>query len=333
MPNGHGLLLLNVGSPDNPSESAIRRYLKQFLMDPYVLDIPWALRWLLVNGVILRNRPKHSAEAYASIWTEQGSPLITISQDFATALRSQLNCPVEIGMAYGSPSVSDGVTRLKTAGADHITVLPMFPHYAMSTTEGLVACFKKVIKKNPTPYSVISPFYNHPDYIQVLAKSIKSRLTPDTHLLFSYHGLPERHLKKTDPTGSHCLSNSSCCNSPSEAHSTCYRHQVMTTTRLVIDALGLSSDQYTVSFQSRLGKDPWLQPYTDQTLKNLPMQGINKLAVVCPAFVADCLETLEEIGIAGKKTFMDAGGESFELIPCLNDAPDWVDCVGEMVTS
>lgn len=337
-----GVLLVNLGSPDAPNVPAVRRYLNEFLMDPEVIDLPWPIRRLLV-WLILLTRPNASAEAYASIWRkgqQPGSPLLHQSEAFTTALRSRLKqsagsatdadaIPVALAMRYGSPSISDGMAQL--ADCDEVFLIAAYPHHADSTRTTTIAAAQKVLGANQQ-LTVMPPFFEAPEYIGALAASIREALpTTYDHLLFSYHGLPERHLIKADPTHSHCLQSHNCCESTSQAarsaHPTCYRHQVYATTQAVCDVLGIQGDKRSVSFQSRLGRTPWLTPYTDQVLADLPGKGIRHLAVVCPAFVADNLETLEEMGIQGRETFITAGGESFTLIPCMNEHPEWVEVV------
>ena len=302
-------------------------------MDPYVLDVPWPIRKLIVSAFILPFRPKNSAEAYAKIWTEQGSPLLTLSQALADACGSQLAAPVALSMRYGKPDIQAGIDALIQAGVEHIQVVPLYPHFADSTVKTCVELAGQLMPAGVS-HSVLSPFYDHPTYIQALARSVTDHLVqPWDHLLLSYHGLPERHLQRADPTGSHCLQGEDCCAKvpASQAHATCYRHHVMMTSTALAQALNLTADQYTVAFQSRLGRLPWLQPYTDQTLSELPKQGIKHLAVACPAFIVDNLETLEEIGLQGRQTFLQAGGETFQLVPCLNQRPDWVDALCQLL--
>jgi ferrochelatase len=321
-----GFLLMNTGSPDSTQVTDLRRYLKEFLMDPYVIDLPLPLRYMLVNWIILPKRPVESAEAYKAIWTDHGSPLIHYCKQLRNTLRERTDTPVETGMAYGNPSFKMAIGKLLDAGVDEIGLLPMFPHYAMATVGSCVAGVTAEMKrrKSSATVRVVPPFYNAPSYIAPLAETLTNM---EEHILFSYHGLPERHLKKTDPTGCHCLSSPECCSEPSIAHDTCYRFQCLTTTRSIAKAAGIPDEQYSVSFQSRLGRDEWLKPYTEQMLCELPAKGIKRLAVICPAFFCDCLETLEEIEIRGKETFMNAGGESFRMIPCLNDTPAAVHCL------
>jgi len=302
-------------------------------MDGRVLNTPWLLRLLVVYAAILPTRPAKSAKAYASVWTPEGSPLIVISKALQHLVQEQVPFPVELGMRYGNPSIAYGLNQLlhkaKSSGTplSHILLVPLYPHYAMSSFETVVEKTKDELRKQSpqTELVVLPPFFNHPDYISALCNSIKPHLeAPFDKLLFSYHGLPEDHLIQSDPTHSHCLSRPDCCSTPSSAHATCYRHQCFETTRLVTEKLGLKPDQYTVSFQSRLGRKPWLKPYTDFVLNELPQQGVKRLLVVCPAFVSDCLETLEEIAQEGKHQFLSAGGESYTYIPCLNTQPQWV---------
>lgn len=320
------VLIMNLGSPDSPSVGDVRRYLAQFLMDECVLDIAWFWRFLLVYFLILPTRPQKSAEAYASVWMAEGSPLLVNSKRFCDKLQKKVDLPVKLAMRYGNPSVASVVSD-----SDELFVVPMYPHYAMSSFETAVEDVKANFKGRMT---VVPPFYQDPGYIQVLSDSLLPHVkTNFEHLLFSYHGLPERHLKKSDPTGSHCLASRQCCDVASVAHKTCYRHQVYRTTALVIEQLGLTADQYTVSFQSRLGRTPWIQPFTDEVLVDLAKRGVKKLHVICPAFVADCLETLEEIEMRGAEIFKEAGGEELVYVPCLNDGDAWVDVVVGWVKS
>jgi len=327
-----GILIANLGSPDSPSVPDVRRYLRQFLMDPYVIDVPFLLRWLIVELGILRSRPAESAEAYRSVWTEEGSPLITISRRFVADLRRHIGSPIALGMRYGNPSVESAVQELAAQGVHHIVLVPMYPHHAMSSVTTAVVEFDRAIARRAPQMStsVVPPFYSHPAYISSLAAKIAPVMNDVDHLLFSYHGLPERHLKKADPTGCHCLSKG-CCERHSRAHATCYRHQVYETTRLVVAQLGLNDQQWSVSFQSRLGKDPWITPFTDVVVPELAAKGVRRLAVVCPAFVADCLETIEEIGDRVHHQFIAAGGSDFQLIPCLNDSPAWVAAMATII--
>jgi len=346
------LLLANLGSPDNPDTPSVRRYLDQFLMDPYIIQLPWLLRRLIVSLLVLPKRPKQSAKAYQSIWTDKGSPLITYSEDLRDAVQEKLqsqgdDTPVFMAMRYGSPSIKSQILAIaKNKNIEEVLFAPLYPHYAESTVttsikeaERVIAAHQLNLKLETKPV-----FYNEENYINALVESCapylferasqnhsdSNSVNTIPHVLFSYHGLPEIHLSKADPTSNHCLKND-CCRTPSTAHATCYRHQVFETTRLFVEKTGLKPDQYTISFQSRLGRAKWLEPSTENTLKELAEKGIKDLVVICPAFVTDCLETLEEIAIRGKQTFTQAGGCSLRLIPCLNDHPDWVDVVASWV--
>jgi len=326
-----GILLINLGSPESPKVKDVKKYLTEFLTDKYVIDMPYLLRQFLVRGIIIPSRVKNSAKLYESIWTDEGSPLIVHSKNLTDKVRSKTENHVALAMRYGNPSIKDAVLELTTKGVDEITVLPLYPQYAMSTTQTVLEKLYKVIKEvaKNTPVKEIDPFYNNDQYINVLKDSIEKSvdLKKVDHLLFSFHGIPERHIKKTDPTKSHCKIDGSCCNTPSEAHKNCYRHQCFETAHLVAKKLKLTKDSYTIAFQSRLGKDPWLQPYTTATIKEFPSKGIKNLAVVTPAFVSDCLETIEEIGMEAKEDFLEAGGTYFHRIPCLNSDNDWADLI------
>ncbi len=331
-----GILLVNLGSPASTAVADVRRYLGEFLMDPYVIDSPWLIRKVVVSGFILPFRPKRTAQAYQRIWGPTGSPLLRQSEAFRAALAQRIAFPVELAMRYGTPSIGDALAKLVDTGVDEVLLIAMYPHHADSTrTTTIEAVGHQLARLSPSvSLTVLEPFFEEPSYIDALTQSIARATPPDSQLLlFSYHGLPERHITRADPTGTHCLKTADCCERPSIAHATCYRHQIFATSRRVAMRLGLTADQWRVSFQSRLGRLPWLTPYTDHLLKTLPSQGITRLTVVCPAFVADNLETLEEIGITGREQFLGAGGESLTLVPCLNDDPAWVDTVAAWSTN
>lgn len=330
-----GILLMNLGSPKSTDRDDVKKYLDEFLMDERVIDVPYLLRLLLVKGLITPRRAAKSAEAYKIIWTEKGSPLIFLTKDLRDALQKMVEEPVEIAMRYGDPSPQEGFDNLlkREPGITEVIAVPLYPHYAMSSYETAVEHAKAIHEKNKYPFALkfVSPYYNNEDYINALAESIRPYLDKEyDHLLFSYHGVPGRHIRKSDTTGNHCLKTPDCCNVASPAHATCYRHQCFTTTKLVTEKLGIPKDKFSISFQSRLGKG-WLEPFTDIRLGEIPKEGIKKILVVCPAFVSDCLETLEEIAIRGKETFMEAGGESYELIPCMNVQQDWVKALDQIV--
>jgi protoporphyrin/coproporphyrin ferrochelatase len=332
-----GILLMNLGSPDSTEVKDVRRYLNEFLMDERVIDKPYLSRALLVKGIIVPFRAPKSAEAYKTIWTPDGSPLIVISRQLREALQNKIPYPVEITMRYGNPTPGVALENLLSRMPDmeEVVAVPLYPHYAMSSFETAVEYVKDVYKQKKYRFSLnfIKPYYNRPDYIEALADSMRPYITgvDFDHLLFSYHGVPARHIRKSDITGNHCLRSVDCCTSPSPAHEFCYRHQCIVTTGLVTASLGIPKEKYSISFQSRLGKG-WLEPFTDVRLEQMPGEGIRKLLIACPAFVSDCLETLEEIAIRGKETFLASGGESYTMIPCMNTHPLWVKALSEWVT-
>ena len=330
------VVLMNLGSPDSTEVKDVKRYLDEFLMDGRVIDKPWPLRALLVKGIIVPFRAPKSAEAYRSIWTKEGSPLIVISRQLRDALAAQVEEPVAIAMRYGNPSPRAAFDALVKENPDleEVIAIPMYPHYAMSSYETAVVYAEEAHKKGGYSFKLttIKPYYNDPLYIEALCDSMRPYLDqPYDHILFSYHGVPERHIYKGDVTGSHCLKTPDCCDRPSAAHEYCYRHQCWVTTKLVTEKLRIPKEKWGFSFQSRLGRDPWLQPYTAQRLEELPGEGKKNILVVCPAFVSDCLETLEEIAEEGKESFMHKGGESFTAIPCLNLHPLWVGALAKWV--
>lgn len=330
-----GVLLVNLGSPDSTSVSDVRRYLREFLMDGRVLDAPYPIRFFIVHGLILPRRPHQSAEAYEKIWTPEGSPLIVTSRKVRDELSRRFDFPIELAMRYQNPSIPDALASLKRQGVEKLLVIPLFPHYAMSSFETAVERVKEVAA-SVAPGMQLSfqkPYYNQPRYIEALVASAAPALQNGfDHLLFSYHGIPERHIKKSDPTGCHCLSSPQCCSTPGPAHERCYRAQCFATTEAFVKRAGIPKSKYSVSFQSRLGRQPWLSPYTDKELSRLAQSGIKKLLVICPAFVSDCLETIEEIGIRGRETFLESGGADLIRIPCLNDHPLWLDALQDMIT-
>ncbi|MCF6223862.1 MAG: ferrochelatase [Flavobacteriaceae bacterium] len=326
-----GLLLINLGSPDSTDVKDVRKYLDEFLMDKRVIDIPYWKRFLLIKGIILNTRPKKSAAAYKKIWWKEGSPLVVISERFKEKIAKKLNIPVVLGMRYGSMRIKNAMQELHDMGVDEVLQIPLYPHYAMSSFETVVEKTSEINQKyfSNIKMHVLPAFYNNKDYIKAMSNNLKNSLEgfDYDHILFSYHGIPERHILKSDSTQSHCKIDGTCCDTPSKAHETCYRHQCFETTKAMVKYLGLKQGTYSNSFQSRLLKDPWLKPYTDFELLRLANEGVKKLAVLTPAFVADCLETLEEIAMEGKKEFLNAGGEQFIHIPCLNENKDWIDTV------
>jgi protoporphyrin/coproporphyrin ferrochelatase len=330
------IILLNLGSPDSTSTRDVHKYLMEFLMDKRVIDYPYLFRKLLVGGLIVPFRAAKSAEAYSTIWTKEGSPLIVLTWQLQKALEEQLNAPIEIAMRYGNPTMGDAYEAVlrRMPDVEEVIAIPLYPHYAMASYETAVEYAEAVYRRQGYRFGLrfIRPFYNNSDYLMALSELIRPYLAGGyDHILFSYHGVPARHIRKTDPTGSHCLTSADCCNTASAAHGTCYRHQCFVTTNEIVRVLGIPEGKYSNSFQSRLGKG-WLEPFTDVRLEEMPKEGIRKLLILCPAFVSDCLETLEEIAIRGKESFLSAGGESYAMIPCLNTHPLWVAALAGWVT-
>lgn len=320
------VLLVNLGSPASPRPADVKPYLDEFLMDPYVLDIPTPLRALLVRGLILNTRPRATGAAYEKIWTSEGSPLVVMSRHTQSALEAELNVPVGLAMRYGEPSIPHGLAELtaRAGEIDELIVVPLYPHYAMASTKTVEVAVEAALAGSGIKHRFVGPFFDDPAYLEALADRARATIPAGTqYVLFSYHGIPERHLRKVDLTGAHCLGTADCCERSSIAHATCYRHQIIGTTEGVAQRLGLRRDEYGLAFQSRLGGG-WLEPFTDKELVAFPGRGITRLAVICPSFVADCLETLEEIAIRGRASFLAAGGEAFTYVPCLNDDAAWI---------
>jgi len=334
-----GVLLINLGTPTEPTTPAVRNYLKEFLSDPYVIDINPLARWLLLHLLILPFRSPKSAKAYQKIWTNGGSPLLVNSQNLTEKVREKLGSEylVELAMRYGNPSLERGLTELKNKGATSITVLPLYPQYSLSATETSIQEVKRLAKQLQiqTPLNFLPAFYADEGYIQSFAavgKEVLDKSQPD-HILFSFHGLPERHIHKTDPSHRYCLKTKNCCERRTPENKNCYRSHCFQTAYGIASTLGLKKSQFSISFQSRLGRTPWIQPYTDHVLPELAKKGAKEVAVFCPSFVADCLETLEEIEIRGRDLFLENGGEELTLIPSLNSQPLWVNAVCNLVRS
>jgi ferrochelatase len=330
-----GVLLVNLGSPDSPTPKDVKPYLDEFLMDERVIDVNPLLRNIIVRGIILNTRPKRSAEAYSKIWWDEGSPLIVISERFMDKVRQHASLPIALGMRYGTMSIKNALQELKEQGVDEVLLVPLYPHYAMSSYETVVVKAMEVQQEDfpQMQLTTLPAFYSNPDYVKVLSKSIAEGLKgfEYDHILFSYHGIPERHIKKSDPTKFHCKIDGQCCKTNSVAHHTCYKHQCLDTTELIKQALDLDETKISSSFQSRLGSDPWLQPFTDKEFERLAQEGKKRLVVITPAFVSDCLETLEEIAMEGKHQFQEAGGEEYKHIACLNDRDDWAELMGTWI--
>lgn len=332
-----GLLVVNLGTPDAPTTTAVRRYLRQFLSDGRVIDLAAPLRWLLLNAVILPTRPAKSAEAYRKVWTPAGSPLLVNSAAFTRALAERLGpeWPVELAMRYGNPSIESGIDRLMRAGADRIVALPMYPHAASSSVGSSVEeIFRVLARRNDIPsLTVLPPFHADEGFLEswreAIAASAES-LKPD-HVLFSFHGLPERHVLASDSRGASCLKAPTCCDALSQANVGCYRAQCHETARQLAKRLSLDRGAWSIAFQSRLGRTPWITPHTDERLRELAHAGVRRLLVACPGFVADCLETVEEIAIRGRADFIVTGGQELALVPSLNARPTWVAAVEKLV--
>jgi ferrochelatase len=332
-----GVLLVNLGTPDAPESAAVRRYLREFLSDPRVIDIPSAARYALVNGIIAPFRAPKSAEAYRLVWTERGSPLLFHGLDLRDGLRGRIDgAPVELAMRYGTPSIATGLDALRSQGVDRILVAPLYPQYASSSTGStLEAVYAAAAARWNTPYVEALPaFYEDARFLDAFAavgRPVIDELDPE-HVLFSYHGLPERHCTKSDETGAHCLRTEDCCAGIVFANRNCYRAQCFATTAGLRTRLGLDESNSSITFQSRLGRTPWIRPYTDESVVELARRGVKRVAVLCPAFVADCLETLEEIGMRAAEDFQAHGGDTLELVPSLNASPAWIDGLAEMLT-
>ncbi len=328
-----GFLMINLGSPDSTSVKDVRKYLDEFLMDKRVIGKSYWFRWFLVKVIILNTRPRKSAKAYKKIWWKEGSPLIVLSQRLFNKVSKLVRFPVSLAMRYGSISIHNGLKELDEKGVKNITVLPLYPHYAMSSYETVVEKVKDEVKTNFPHLKIktVEPFYKDKKYVDLLCKKIKATIDKIEydHILFSYHGIPISHLKISDPTNSHCYKVKNCCSTHSDAHKYCYKHQVLKTTEAVINNLKIDKNKYSNAFQSRLPNEAWLKPYTDDELTRLAKEGKKRLVIVTPAFVTDCLETLEEIAMEGKEEFLDAGGESYHYVPCLNDDDDWAELISK----
>jgi ferrochelatase len=332
-----GVLLVNLGTPASPATRDVRRYLREFLSDPLVMDIPVVPRWVILHCFILPFRPRKSAVAYGKIWTAEGSPLLVHGERLRDGVARALDegYAVELAMRYGEPSIRGAVERLASAGVARWVLFPLFPQYSAATTRSTVEKVAEELARvgNTAPLVVLGAFHDEEPFLAAFAAVARRHLDafrPD-HVLFSYHGLPERQVRAADATGAHCLASETCCDALSEVNRDCYRAQCFATTRALAQRLGLGPGEHSLSFQSRLGRTPWIQPHTDRILSELAARGAKRLAVVCPAFVADCLETLEEIAIRGREQWIGLGGEALTLVPSLNAEPAWVEAVAAMV--
>jgi ferrochelatase len=330
-----GLLLINLGTPESPRPSDVRAYLREFLMDPRVIDLPGWKRWLVVN-LILISRPKASGEAYAKIWTEQGSPLLIHSVALAEKVARRLpGVPVEPAMRYGNPSIVSALGRLRQRGVDKLVVFPLYPQYSSAANgSSLDKVFTEAAKRwNVPDIETIPPFYDDPGFIGACAaraRPVIESVDPEK-VYFSFHGLPQRHVVKSDDSGEHCLRSADCCACIGSANRSCYRAQCYATARLLAERLGIPEEKRVVCFQSRLGRDPWIQPYTDQIMIEHARSGVKRAVILSPAFVADCLETLEELGIRAVEDWKAHGGERLEVAPCVNSDDRWVEALLDIV--
>jgi ferrochelatase len=326
-----GILLSNLGSPEAPTPEAVKPYLDQFLMDPYVIDLPYLLRALVVRGIILRKRPTESAHAYSTIWTKEGSPLLVFTRNLTKKVQAIMGeeYSVKFAMRYGNPSFKDVLDEFAAEGIGEVSLLPLYPHWALASTGSTLAHIQE-LKHSVKVKDYLSPFYDEKRFIDLWIKRVQEAQVPQdnlkTHYLFSYHGIPERHVKKTPGCKDYCKFQNECCLS-ADAPRLCYRSHCVRTSVAMAKLLNLSESDYTTSFQSRLGPDRWLQPPTDVVLKELPKKGVERLVVLSPAFTADCLETIEELGDRGRDDFIKSGGKDYILVACHNDQDDWAQLV------
>jgi len=331
-----GVVLVNLGTPDSPSTPDVRKYLREFLMDKRVIDIPFLRRWALVNLIIAPFRAPRSAKLYQLLWEDRGSPLMFYGEDVVSRLQQSLGDDylVKLAMRYQSPSIRSVLEELKAAIVNRIIVIPLFPQYASASTGSVIDKVMEVVKgwQIIPQIEFIDQFLEEELFIKAFAERGKTAMQDQDfdHYIFSYHGLPERQILKGSING-YCQLSDKCCSNYHQKNHWCYRAQCFHTSRLLAGELGIPNDKYTIAFQSRLGKDPWIRPYTDELLKELPKQGIKKVLVFSPSFIADCLETTIEVNREFKGEFEDAGGEHWQLVESLNDHPLWVECLKQMV--
>lgn len=332
-----GILLVNLGTPDSPDVDAVRAYLDEFLMDPLVVDIPRVLRWILVKGLILPRRASASAKLYEKIWSANGSPLRHHLSDLVEKCQKQLGpaFQVEGAMRYGKPSIAAALTEFSRSRVGRVWVIPLYPQYSSAATQSSIESVKSEARRLGCTFRLefSEPFYHRAEYLECWATQVEKHWSKSKydHLLFSFHGLPERQIKKIDATQKHCLAVGGCCDEISEVNKNCYRAQSYATARGIAQKLGLKTSEYTVCFQSRLGRTPWIRPYTDELYGSLPARGMKRIAVACPSFVSDCLETVEEVGMRGKAQFLDAGGKELKHIPSLNAERFWVNALCQWI--
>ena len=329
-----GVLLMNVGTPEAPTVDAVRTYLREFLLDPDVIDLPAPLRHLLVRGIILRTRPKRIAPAYAKIWMDEGAPLRVHSDRMVAALQEREgDLAVAHAFRYGVPGIQQGLEALRSEGVEELLLAPMFPQHAEATTGSAMRRAEEVLEEMSWAPNLhrLAHFETESEYVEPLAASLQEAVDDGAHILFSYHGLPLSHVRRADSTRSHCQKVDDCCSTACSANAMCYAHHCHLTTAAVVEALGLPNDRWSLSYQSRIGPVKWLTPATTTMVEELAARGVTNVAVVAPAFVVDGLETLEELEIELRKTFMEAGGKSFRVVPCLNDEPTWVAGVHSLI--
>jgi protoporphyrin/coproporphyrin ferrochelatase len=332
-----GVLMVNLGTPDSPQPKDVHRYLTEFLTDGRVLDMPWLKRQLLVRGLIIPRRYKASAKAYQQIWTPEGSPLLVHSTRMQKALQAELGdlYTVELAMRYQNPSIANGLENLLKAGISKLIILPLFPQYASATTGSVHQKVMELLSKRKEIPQVtfIDHYYNHPGLINAFHSAAeKHRIADYDRILFSFHGLPEKQLKVAN-CHQVCLSNLNCCKEITHTNQNCYAAQCYATARAIAKKMDLHEEQFIVCFQSRLGKEPWLQPYTSQVIAECASRKDKKILVFCPSFVCDCLETIYEIGIEYEAEFQKAGGSSLTLVHSLNDSPAWIQALKQIVLS
>jgi len=331
------ILLVNLGSPKSLSTDDVREYLREFLSDDKVIDLPKIIQQFILRAFILPFRPAKAKKAYEKIWKKEGSPLIINTQKIANSLSKKTGWSVDIAMRYQQPSIADKIESYRREGIGRVTIIPLYPHNAMSTTETTVEEINRIISEIYPELNVsfVKPFYDDSKYIDALANSIQPHVKNLDKIVFSYHGIPERHLTKGDVVGSHCMKVTNCCEIDCPSSNNCYRSNVMATSKLTANKLNLNDEQWMVSFQSRVSiiGPSWLKPYTDVEVENLAEKGVEKIGVVCPSFVADCLETLEEIEMEAKESFIESGGKEFVYIPCLNDSSDFIDTLESLVNN
>lgn len=329
------ILLINLGSPDSPDIRDVRDYLNHFLMDPDVIDLPYIIRRPLVS-MITHSRAANTSHAYHQVWTAEGSPLVATSLALEKTLHGMLPYPHRVAMRYGAPSIDDALDSLsKECTLKHLIVMPLYPHYARSTVGTAVKAVEKSLKKRKligTAISIVPPFYNDPVYIDALAEVTKPYLIePYDHVVFSYHSLPVRHILKDDQTKVHCLKQADCCYRVTPAHEFCYKAHTVATTEHLADSLGIPRKRYSIAYQSKLGRADWLKPSTEEVLVALAKENKKRVCILCPSFVTDCLETIEEINIRAREVFVSHGGEELRVIPCLNVASSWVEAIKTLI--